>query len=92
MIESKELPEHAGKQKILIGEDVSERLDVIPAKLRVIVTRCPKYAFKHEDGIFQAAAPAHIIESGIPTEARLTQVAVSKYSDGLPQTRGHLRP
>jgi transposase len=28
----------------LIGEDVSERLDVIPAPFRVIVTRRPKYA------------------------------------------------
>lgn len=27
-----------------IGEDVSERLDVIPAQLRVLVTRRPKYA------------------------------------------------
>jgi transposase len=27
-----------------IGEDVSERLDVVPAQFRVIVTRSPKYA------------------------------------------------
>ncbi len=27
-----------------IGEDVSERLDVIPAQFRVLVTRRPKYA------------------------------------------------
>lgn len=39
VIEPEELPEHAGKQKVLIGEDVSERLDVMPAKFRVIVTR-----------------------------------------------------
>ena len=48
------MPEHEGKQKILIGEDVSERLDVTPAKFRVIVTRRPKYAFKNEDGVIQA--------------------------------------
>ncbi|NTA40696.1 IS66 family transposase zinc-finger binding domain-containing protein, partial [Agrobacterium salinitolerans] len=69
VIEPDELPEHVGKQKVLIGEDVSERLDVVPAKFRVIVTRRPKYAFKNEDGVIQAAAPAHIIEAGIPTEA-----------------------
>jgi hypothetical protein len=28
----------------VIGEDVAERLDKVPAKLRVIVTRRPKYA------------------------------------------------
>jgi transposase len=87
VIEPEELPEHAGKQKVLIGEDVSERLDVKPAKFRVIVTRRPKYAFKNEDGVIQAAAPAHIIEAGIPTEALLAQIAVSKYADGLPLYR-----
>lgn len=87
IIEPDDLPEHAGKQKILIGEDVSERLDVTPAKFRVIVTRRPKYAFKGEDGVIQAPAPAHIIESGIPTEALVAQIAVSKYADGLPLYR-----
>lgn len=72
---------------MLIGEDVSERLDVMPAKFRVIVTRRPKYAFKNEDGVIQAPAPAHIIEGGIPTEALLAQIAVSKYADGLPLYR-----
>jgi len=62
VIEPEELAEHAGKQKVLIGEDVSERLDVVPAKFRVIVTRRPKYAFKNADGIIQAPAPIHIIE------------------------------
>jgi transposase len=87
VIEPDELPEHAGKRKVLIGEDVSERLDVVPAKFRVIVTRRPKYAFRQEDGVVQAAAPAHIIEGGIPTEALLAQIAVSKYADGLPLYR-----
>jgi transposase len=87
VIEPSDLPEHAGKQKILIGEDVSERLDVTPAKFRVIVIRRPKYAFKGDDGVIQAPAPAHIIENGIPTEALLAQIAVSKYADGLPLYR-----
>ncbi|WP_375337285.1 IS66 family transposase zinc-finger binding domain-containing protein [Rhizobium binae] len=82
MIEPEDLPEHAGKTKILIGEDVSERLDVVAAKFRVIITRRPKYAFRNEDGVIQAAAPAHIIEGGIPTEALLAQIAVSKYAGG----------
>ncbi len=87
VIEPDDLPENEGKQKILIGEDVSERLDVVAAKFRVIVTRRPKYAFKNEDGVIQAPAPAHIIEGGIPTEALLAQIAVSKYADGLPLYR-----
>lgn len=74
-------------EKVLIGEDVSERLDVTAAKFRVIVTRRPKYTYRDRDGVFQAPAPAHIIESGIPTEALLAQIAVSKYADGLPLYR-----
>jgi transposase len=66
------------------GEDVSRRLDVTPAKFRVIVTRRPKYVYRNCDGVVQAPAPAHLIESGLPTEARLAQIAVAKYADGLP--------
>lgn len=37
-----------------IGEDVSERLDVVPAQFRVIVTRRPKYACRAcTDGVIQ---------------------------------------
>jgi transposase len=72
------------KREELPEDDVCERLDVVAAKFRVIVTRRPKYAFKNEDGVIQAAAPEHIIEGGIPTEALLAQIAVSKYADGLP--------
>jgi len=42
VIEPEELAEHVGKQKVLIGKDVSERLDVAPAKFCVIVTRLPR--------------------------------------------------
>lgn len=74
-------------EKVLIGEDRSERLDVVPPKFRVIVTRRPKYAFRGRDGVIQALAPAHIIESGLPTERLLAYIAVSKYADGLPLYR-----
>ena len=76
-----------GLEKVLIGEDRSERLDVVPPKFRVIVTRRPKYAFRERDGVIQALAPAHIIESGLPSERLLAYIAVSKYADGLPLYR-----
>jgi len=76
-----------GLEKVLIGEDRSERLDVVPPKFRVIVTRRPKYAFRGRDGVIQALAPAHLIESGLPTERLLAYIAVSKYADGLPLYR-----
>lgn len=71
-----------------IGEDVSERLDIVPAQLRVIVVRRPKYACRAcEDVVVQASAPARLIEGGLPTEATVAQVLVSKYADHLPLYR-----
>src|SRR5579872_5549727 len=41
-----------------IGADVSERLDVIPAQFRVLVTRRPKYACRaREETVVQAPPP-----------------------------------
>src|SRR6266576_6179470 len=71
-----------------IGEDKSERLDMVPAQFRVLVTRRPKYACRScEDGGMQAPAPARLIEGGLPTEATVAQVLVSKYADHLPLYR-----
>ena len=65
-----------------MGEDVAERLDMIPAQFRVIVTRRPKYACRAcEEVVVQAPAPARLIEGGIPTEATVAHVLVSKYAD-----------
>jgi transposase len=75
-------------ERVKIGEDVSERLDVLPARFRVIVTRRPRYACAAcRDEVVQAPAPPHLIEAGIPTERLLAQIAVAKYADGLPLYR-----
>jgi transposase len=75
-------------ERVKIGEDVSERLDVLPARFRVIVTRRPRYACAAcREGVVQAPAPPHLIEAGIPTEGLLTHIAVAKYADGLPLYR-----
>jgi transposase len=72
----------------LIGEDVSERLDIVPAQFRVLVVRRPKYACRTcEDLVVQAPAPARLIEGGLPTDATVAQVLVSKYADHLPLYR-----
>ncbi len=72
----------------VIGEDASERLDKVPAKLRVIVTRRPKYACRTcTDGVVQAPAPNRLIEGGLPTEALVADILVSKYADHLPLYR-----
>ena len=71
-----------------IGEDVSERLDIVPAQFRVLVTRRPKYACRRcEDVVVQAPTPARLIEGGLPTEATVAHVLVGKYADHLPLYR-----
>ena len=71
-----------------IGEDRTERLHVVPAKLQVIVTVRPKYACrKCEEGVTQALAPAHLIEGALPTEGMIAHVLVSKFADHLPLYR-----
>ncbi|MFX0541988.1 IS66 family transposase [Roseovarius sp. S4756] len=71
-----------------IGEDRSERLDIVPAQLRVIVTVRPKYACRTcTDGVTQAPAPSHRIMGALPTEATIAHVLVSKYADHLPLYR-----
>ena len=75
-------------EMVRIGEDRTERLDIVPAQLRVIVTVRPKYACRVcEEGVTQASAPAHLIEGAIPTEGALAHVLVSKFADHLPLYR-----
>jgi transposase len=71
-----------------IGTDTAERLDVLPAQFRVLVTKRPKYACRACEGVVvQAAAPARLIEGGMPTEATVAQVLVARYADHLPLYR-----
>jgi len=72
----------------VIGEDAAERLDVIPAQYRVIVTHRPKYACRACEGVVaQAPAPERLIKGGLPTEAMVASVLVAKYAWHLPLYR-----
>ena len=76
------------KAMTVIGEDSSERLDVIPAQFRVIVTKRPKLTCRACPGTtVQASAPVRLIEGGIPTEALVAHVLVARYADHLPLYR-----
>lgn len=71
-----------------IGEDVSERLDKVPSRFRVLITRRPRYACTAcRERVVQAPAPSRLIEGGLPTEHLLAQIAVAKYADGQPLYR-----
>jgi transposase len=72
----------------VIGEETSQRLDVVPAQFRVIVTHRPKYACRGcEEAIVQAPAPERLIKGGLPTEAMVASVLVAKYAWHLPLYR-----
>ena len=78
-----------GQPTAVIGYDVSEQLDVEPAKYFVVVTKREKRACKHceEGGVAAAPAPARIIEKGLVSDRVVIDTVVAKYSDHLPLYR-----
>ena len=71
----------------LIGETVSEMLDFVPARLRVLRIRRPKYGCRACGTIHQAAAPERPIAKGLASPGLLAHVLVSKYCDHMPLYR-----
>lgn len=70
-----------------IGETVSEMLDYVPARLRVLCIRRPKYGCRACGTIHQAAAPERPIAKGLASPGLLAHVLVSKYCDHTPLYR-----
>ena len=72
----------------VIGEERREQLDLVPAQLRVRVTRRPRYACRAcESVVVQAPAPERPVDGGLATEALVAHVVVSKFADSLPLYR-----
>ena len=71
-----------------IDVEETERLDAVPLRLRVRVIRRPIYGCRScGEAVVQATAPDSAVPGGLPTEALLAHLAVSKYCDGLPLYR-----
>lgn len=97
------LPDHLPRERIVhapacscpacgaelrtIGEDVSEVLDYVPARFRVLRHVRPKLACVKCDHIAQVPAPARPIARGLAGAGLLAHVLVSKYADHLPLYR-----
>jgi transposase len=79
-------PDCGGKLKPL-GEDVSEILEYVPARFKVIRQVRPKLACACCERIVQAPAPSRPIERGVAGPGLLAHVLVSKYCDHLPLYR-----
>jgi transposase len=77
-----------GHRKTRIGEAVTEKLEYVPASLRVIETARLKYACPHcHEGVVEAPAPPQALEKSRAGEGLLAHVMVSKYVDHLPLYR-----
>ena len=75
-----------GKEKNLIGWDVTETLDLEPLKFFVVQTKRAKYACPAcpDEGVQQPALPSRIIDRGLCEDRVVLEVLVRKYTDHLP--------
>lgn len=76
-----------GRQMKQFGEDVSEMLEYVPERFKVIRHVRTKVVCIRCDRIVQAMAPSRPIERGIAGPGLLAHVLVSKYCDHLPLYR-----
>jgi transposase len=80
-----------GSHMSRIGEEVCEKLDIIPAKVQVIRHIRYKYACKNCEGVDSdgptvkiAPAPVQLIPKSMATAGLLAHLLVSKFEDALP--------
>jgi transposase len=76
-----------GKDLVLIGEDISEQLDVEPAKFFVHRHIRPQYACRSCETVAAAPIPPAVIDGGMAAVGLLAWVVIGKYLDHLPLYR-----
>ncbi|GAA0326779.1 IS66 family transposase [Sphingomonas oligophenolica] len=73
----------------LVGEDVSEIIEMITAKLKVIEVARPKKSCRCCEKMVQVLAPSRPIPGSMAGASLLAYVLVSKFDDHLPLYRQH---
>jgi transposase len=76
-----------GNALTVIGEDISEQLDIIPAQFFVHRHIRPKYACRTCETVTAAPLPPQVIDKGLPAPGLLAQVLTAKYMDHQPLYR-----
>jgi transposase len=76
-----------GTKLSVVGEDVREVLEVIPAQYKVIVHVRPKVSCRACEAMAQAPAASLPIERALPGPGLLGQIAIGKFCDHLPLYR-----
>jgi transposase len=85
--EQKACPE-CGSARVKIGEEVSEQLEFIPARLFVRRFVREKLACKAcEANVITAEKPAQVVEKGLAGPGLIAHIATCKYADHLPLYR-----
>ena len=78
---------HCGGALRRIGEDVTETLDYVPGRFKVIRHIREKLSCRTCDTVVAAPAPDHAIARGRAGAGLLAHIVVSKYDDHLPLYR-----
>ncbi|MEJ7687679.1 MAG: IS66 family insertion sequence element accessory protein TnpB [Variovorax sp.] len=73
-----------GRPMVRVGEDVSERLDIVPAEFFVHRHIYGKWACRCCQRLVQEAAAAQIIDGGIPAAGLVAHTLISRFVDHLP--------
>ena len=84
-----------GHELSRIGEEKSERLDIVPPRLRVIEQVRPKYACRNCEGtddgghpaVRIAPVPPTLIPKGIATPGLVSHIVTAKFVDAIPLYR-----
>jgi transposase len=78
---------HCGKDLVKIGEDISEQLDVEPARFFVHRHIRPQYACRTCETVSAAPIPPAVIDGGMAAIGLYVWLIIGKYMDHLPLYR-----
>ncbi len=76
-----------GQPMVRVGEDISEKLDIMPAQFFVHRHIRGKWACKCCQVLVQEAVEPHIIDKGMPAEGLIAHTLVGRFVDHLPYYR-----
>jgi transposase len=79
---------HCGREQQRIGNDITRKLEYVPAHFIEHEYRLDKYACgRCKQGVTTATGPARVIKGSAVDASVLAQVTVSKYADHIPLER-----
>ena len=76
-----------GQPMVRVGEDISEKLDIVPAQFFVHRHIRGKWACKCCQSLVQEPVEPHIIDKGMPAEGLIAHTLVGRFVDHLPYYR-----